>query len=92
MTGVHSLAMQCLKRASHSPNLETLDARINRATKLLRKFTTQMETLDRHRGKIGQQMVVENVNVNEGGQAIVGPVSHNGHGKTSAKDDKNKVE
>jgi len=49
-------------------------------------LTTQMEALNRHRGKVGQPMVVGNVNVNEGGQAIVGPVSHDGRGKASPKD------
>jgi hypothetical protein len=92
MIGVHSLAMQCLKRASRENRMDGMDAHINHATKLLRTFTTQMEALNRHRGKVGQQMVVGNVNVNEGGQAIVGPVSHDGRGKASTEDDANKVE
>ncbi len=49
-----------------------------------------MEALNRHRGKIGQPMVVGNVNVNDGGQAIVGAVSHDGRGKASAEDDSKK--
>ena len=92
MVGVHNLAMDCLKRASlENQTTEAREANINRATKLLRTFTTQMEALNRHRGKIGQQMVVGNVNISEGGQAIVGTVSHNGRGKGS-KDDPHKVE
>ena len=92
MIAVHSLVMQCLKRASHSQTMEGVDANINHATKLSRTFTTQMEALNRHRGKIGQQMVVGNVNVNAGGQAIVGPVSRGGRGKASAENDADKVE
>jgi hypothetical protein len=93
MIGVHSLAIECLKRASQEGQTTFgMDANINRATKLLRTFTTQMEALNRHRGKVGQQMVVGNVNVNEGGQAIVGPVSHDGRGKASTEDDAVKVE
>jgi hypothetical protein len=93
MIGVHSLAIECLKRASREGQTTFgMDANINRAMKLLRTFTTQMEALNRHRGKVGQQMVVGNANVNEGGQAIVGPVSHDGRGKASPEDDADKVE
>jgi hypothetical protein len=92
MIGVHSLAMDCLKRASQEGQTpELMDININRATKLLRTFPTQMEALNRHRGMVSQQMVVGNVNVNEGGQAIVGSVSHDGRGKASSEDDADKV-
>jgi hypothetical protein len=46
-----------------------------------------MEALNRNRGKISPQTVVGNVNVNKGGQAIVGTVEHRGSGKVSTKDD-----
>jgi hypothetical protein len=93
MVCVHSLAMQCLKRASRGDRTTGgIDANINSATKLLRTFTTQMEALNRHRGKLGQPMVVGNVNVNEGGQAIVGPVSHDGRGRAPTENDPDKVE
>ena len=65
---------------------------LNQAVKLARTYTAQMEALNRYRGKGSQQMVVENVHVTEGGQAIVGPVSHRGPGKVSAaNEEKNKV-
>ncbi len=67
-----------------------MDANINHATKLTRTYTAQMEALNRHRGKVGQQMLVGNVNVNEGGQAIVGPVSRTGPGKAPSEDDADK--
>lgn len=93
MIGVHSLAIECLRRASvEGQTTVAMDDNINRATKLLRTFTTQMEALNRHRGKVGQSMVVGNVNVNDGGQAIVGPVSHPGLGKVSTEDDTKKAE
>jgi hypothetical protein len=44
-----------------------------------------MEALDRHRGKLGPQMVVGSVNVNDGGQAIVGPVSRTSPEATPAE-------
>ena len=39
-----------------------------------------MEALKRYRSKGEQRVYVERVTVNEGGQAIVGPVSHGGRG------------
>jgi len=48
--------------------------------KLARTFTTQIEALKRYRTGGQQRMVVEHVTVNEGGQAIVGSVSHGGVG------------
>lgn len=91
MIGVHNLAVECLRRAllkEQTP--EGIDANVHRAVRLLRTFTSQMEALNRHRGKLSQQMVVSNVNVSDGGQAIVGHVSHDGRGKTPKEDDADK--
>jgi hypothetical protein len=68
-----------------------LDANVNRANKLLRTFMAQMEALNRHRGKIIQPMVVGNVNIADGGQAIVGPVNHPGPGKVSNENGEKKA-
>jgi hypothetical protein len=93
MMGVHSLAVKCLTRASLKDQTEEgIDANIHRATKLLRTFTTQMEALNRHRGKISQPIVVGNVNVNDGGQAIVGPAHRDGPGKAYTEDDTAKIQ
>jgi hypothetical protein len=40
----------------------------------VRTFTAQLEALQRYRGKGQQKVTVEHVNVNAGGQAIVGTV------------------
>ena len=45
-----------------------------------------MEALKRYRSKGEQRVYVERVTVNEGGQAIVGPVAHGGR---DGGDDKN---
>jgi hypothetical protein len=92
MVGVHQAAMEFLGRAmvGHT-TLQATDANVNRANKLLRTFTAQLEALNRHRGKITQAMVVGNVNVNDGGQAIVGAVNHPGPGKVSKDDEEKKV-
>jgi len=87
MIAAHHLATECLKRAAdEDQTLEELNTKINLATKLLRTFTTQMEALNRHRGKVSQ-MIVGNVSVSEGGQAIVGSVSKDnkdGNGRLTA--------
>jgi hypothetical protein len=49
----------------------------NVANKLARTYTTQMQALQRYRGKGQQKMVIEHVNVNSGGQAIIGNVETN---------------
>jgi hypothetical protein len=46
--------------------------------RLARTYVAQIEGLKRYRSKGEQRVYVERVTVNEGGQAIVGPVSHGG--------------
>jgi hypothetical protein len=92
MVGVHQLSMSFLARAViQDQTFEGVDANVNRANKLLRTFMAQMEALDRHRGKISQPMVVGNVNIADGGQAIVGPVNHPGPGKVPKGDEEKRV-
>ena len=93
MVRVHYVAMDFLSAASRRDcSMEASDRYLNGAVKLLRTFTAQMEALNRYRGKVSQQMTVENVNVTEGGQAIVGQVSHRGPEKVSGADEeKNKA-
>jgi hypothetical protein len=91
MVSVHELAMEFLARAiRQGQSSEATDGNVNRANKLLRTFIAQLEALNRHRGKTPQPMVVGNVNIADGGQAIVGPVNHLGPG-TDAKHDEKRV-
>jgi hypothetical protein len=53
--------------------MEILERGLNR---LMRTSAIQMETLKRYRSKGVQKIVVQHVNVGEGGQAIVGDVHH----------------
>ena len=79
MIGIHNLAMETLARAMLSDQTALgKEANINQATKLLRTFTQQMDTLKNHRQKGQQKVTVEHVNVNQGGQAIVGMVTRGG--------------
>ena len=77
MIGAHNLAMEFLKRAALQEQTEYgVDVNVNRATKLLRVFATQVEALKRYRSKGEQKVQVEHVHVSHGGQAIVGSVHH----------------
>lgn len=77
MVSVHNSAMEFMRRAIlPDQTTEGVTANTERASKMLRTFTAQMEALNRHRGKGQQKVTVEHVTVNSGGQAIVGQVSH----------------
>ena len=64
----------CLKRASLAEYLETSLKYSNTATKFETLLLKQIAALDKHRGRNPQKVVVEHVNVESGGQAIVGHV------------------
>lgn len=77
MIGTHNLAHRFLHRAGlDNQTYQGVTMNVERATKLLRTFTAQLEALNRHRGKGQQKVTVEHVTVNQGGQAIVGAVTH----------------
>ena len=60
---------------------------LDMASKLSRTYAALLEALDKRRGKGQPQVVrVERVNVEAGGQAIVGAVSHGGGGGDGARD------
>jgi hypothetical protein len=81
MVGVHNTALELLRRALiPDQTVEGVTLGVQRATQLLRTFTTQVETLVRYRGGGRQTVTVEHVHVNAGGQAVVGAVQHHpGH-------------
>lgn len=79
MIAVHNVAVETLKRAMvDGQTLVWTEASVNQATKMLRTYTAQMEALKRYRTGGQQRVVVEHVNVSEGGQAIVGAVTTGG--------------
>ncbi len=57
-----------------SQSIESRDMNLRHAGKLLNTYTRQVEVLDKHRGKGQQQVTVKYVNVESGGQAVVGNV------------------
>src|SRR3954447_23251578 len=64
--------MERLLRARHTDSLQRFEANGNMATKFLRTFAVQMETLARVRRGGKQKVVVEHVHVYPGGKAAVG--------------------
>ena len=77
MIAVNDLAFVSLRCATREgQTLDGMDKHSYRATRLMRLFSEQAETMQRLKGQAGQQKVtVEHVHVHDGGQAIVGAVS-----------------
>jgi hypothetical protein len=83
MAATHNATMTFARRLAHVDNLAQQDSAERAYNKLARTFAAQVEALKRYRSS-GEQLVrVERVTVNEGGQAIVGNVSHGGRGRAS---------
>jgi len=79
MIATHCIAMEMLKRVMlKEQTFEGVDANVNRATKLTRTYTTQVEALRKYRTGGKQTIQVQHVNVNEGGKAIVGNIKGGG--------------
>jgi hypothetical protein len=82
MLVTHVAAMDASRRALHvDQSAGGRAAYLSLARKLMTLFTTQMDALNRHRGKgTTQKIVIERVVVAPGGQAIVGAVANGGRG------------
>ncbi|TDT73628.1 hypothetical protein BDE40_2401 [Litoreibacter halocynthiae] len=78
MGAVHQATMMMARRLNHVENIQQQDAAERAVNKLARTFSTQTDTLKRYRSTGKQVVRVERVNVESGGQAIVGEVSHRG--------------
>ena len=86
MAAVHNATMTFARRLAHVDNIPQQDSAERAFNKLARTFAAQVEALKRYRTG-GEQIVrVEHVTVNEGGQAIVGNVSHGGRGSPKKTD------
>jgi hypothetical protein len=82
MALVHLTAMTFTRRLAHVEMIPQQDSCQNALNKLMRTFTSQMETLKRYRGGTQQTVKVKHVHVHEGGQAIVGNVETGGASKS----------
>jgi hypothetical protein len=85
MGAVHMLTMEFARRLSNADTIAQQDAAERTLNKLCRTFATQVEALKRHRSNGVQKVIVGHLNVNQGGQAVVGNVSHGGGPGASEK-------
>ena len=85
MAAVHNATMTFARRLNHVDNIPQQDSAERAFNKLARTFASQLEALKRYRSAGQQTVRVEHVTVNEGGQAIVGNVAHDG-GRSASRD------
>jgi hypothetical protein len=76
MAAVHQAMLTLAGRFAHVETIDELDSTERAFNKLARTFAIQMETLKRYRTGGEQKVTVQHVSVSEGGQAIVGNVTH----------------
>jgi len=75
MIAAHEATMECFRRAWLGERSSRLrQDYLNQAGKLSRTYAQLLGALNKHRGKGQQKMIVEHVNVEAGGQAVVGNV------------------
>jgi hypothetical protein len=85
MATTHVALIRAARSLAGADLLPQFEAHSTNYNKLARTFAAQVEALKRHRSK-GQQVVrVERVNVEPGGQAIVGEVHHGGRGASDER-------
>ena len=75
MAAVHSATMKLFPQLAEAEYLPQRDSAERTLNKLMRTFVTQVEALKRYRTGGEQTVTVQQVNVSEGGQAIVGNVT-----------------
>ncbi len=88
MAAVHMATMTFARRLNHVETLPQQDSAERAFNKLARTFAAQVEALRRYRTGGEQKVTVEHVTVNEGGQAIVGSVTHGPGGGRAKKNSK----
>jgi hypothetical protein len=81
MAATHNATMTFARRLATVETLEQQDSAERAYNKLARTFAMQVEALKRYRSQGEQVVRVERVTVHEGGQAIVGNVSHGAGGR-----------
>jgi hypothetical protein len=75
MVGTHNATMECLRRAMiYDQSLEAQKVYLSQAERLMNLYTRHIDALARHRGGGQPNITVGQVNVESGGQAIVGNV------------------
>ncbi len=80
MAAVHMLTMSFARRLGASDSIWVWNCVGPIFNKLARTFAVQIEALKRYRTGGEQRVTVRHVTVNQGGQAVVGNVAHQGGG------------
>lgn len=78
MLACHMSGMEQLRKAVQSSSPEKADRHLRHAQQLQKLFLSQVDGLERLRGRRHQQVRVEHVHIHDGGQAIVGTVHSSG--------------
>ena len=75
MIAVHEMALSMSEKAliTEQPN-EFVEQNVNRVTKLCRSYASLVEAFNKYRTKGQQKITVQHVNVNDGGQAVIGDI------------------
>lgn len=77
---LHEQAMEWLGKAIRTDRVDFANVYLNGASKLLTRHHETLDSLLKYRRRGEQRVVVEHVNVHNGGQAIVGTVTVGGAG------------
>ena len=72
MAAAHNYCLDLFKNAQDNSVQEVQAQRLKLADRLMRTFAHSLETLEKSRRNGNSRIKVEHVNVNKGGQAIVG--------------------
>ncbi|TWC00662.1 hypothetical protein FBZ93_105462 [Bradyrhizobium macuxiense] len=75
MVSVHVMAMRCAQHLAHADDLAQHDSAARALGRLARTFPAQIEALNRYRSHGEPAVTVQNVKVEDGGNAIVGNVT-----------------
>jgi hypothetical protein len=76
MAAVYIATMAVARQLATAESIPQQDSAQGAFNKLARTFTSQVEALKRYRTGGEQKVTVQHVSVSEGGQAIVGNVTH----------------
>jgi len=76
MAAIHVASMTFARRLAHVEDIPNQDSAERAFNKLTRTFAMQMEALKRYRAGAEQKVTLQHVSVAEGGQAIIGNVTH----------------
>jgi len=80
MAAIHVATIRAGRWLANTENIPQAQAHYTGFNKLARTFAAQVEALRKHRTGGEQRVIVQHVNVSDGGQAIVGNVQTGGRG------------